>query len=137
VASNKLSAEERLWANVDKSGEHWLWTGWVSGSGYGYLRRHYKRIGVHVLSFELAHGRPPVGLVRHKCDIKVCVRPDCLLEGTQKQNMQDMVERRRHNPVLSEEDVVAVRHAVKSGVPINTLARKHGVHWSVVKKVTL
>lgn len=30
-----MTAEERFWAKVDKSGECWLWTSAISPGGYG------------------------------------------------------------------------------------------------------
>ena len=32
-------------------------------------------------------------VVRHICDVRVCVRPGCLRSGTQAQNIADMVRR--------------------------------------------
>ena len=29
---------ERFWAKVDRSGEHWLWTGATSKAGYGQIK---------------------------------------------------------------------------------------------------
>ncbi|MFA5027008.1 MAG: HNH endonuclease signature motif containing protein [Candidatus Methylomirabilota bacterium] len=49
-----------------------------------------KRQAAHRVSFHLAFGDIPEGLyICHHCDNKLCVRPDHLFLGTQKDNMQD------------------------------------------------
>jgi hypothetical protein len=46
-------------------------------------------IGAHVFSYELHFGVPK-NQVLHSCDVRRCVRPDHLWDGTQKQNLEDM-----------------------------------------------
>jgi len=98
-------AVKRFWAKVNKNGPQarpdltpcWLWTGAISSSGYGSVRIDKKAYSTHVISFFIANGRFPVPPleVRHQCDVRLCVNPDHLLEGTRKQNAQDCVERGR------------------------------------------
>lgn len=99
-------APERFWAKVDKGvggAGHgpkgcWLWTGAVFGdTGYGCFSPSFERrnIGAHRYALELTHGTPPVGETMHTCDVRLCVRPDHLVDGTHTANMQDMAAKGR------------------------------------------
>lgn len=94
--AHPFATEERFWSKVDKSGEHWLWTGGTSGGGYGTFRMGGRMIGAHVASFLLS-GRSltPGEQVLHQCDIKLCVKPSCLFAGTQADNVADMIAKGR------------------------------------------
>lgn len=100
--------ESRFWQYVDKNGPQmphmdtpcWVWTGSVNAGGYG--RIGFERDGVNVrglahrVSYEMATGTAPGTYnIRHRCDNRPCVRPDHLLPGTQAENIQDAVERKR------------------------------------------
>lgn len=93
----------RFWKYVDRRScnECWLWTGGTDGRGYGSLSggSGSSPVKAHRLSYELANGPIPVGLVvRHGCDNPLCVNPAHLEVGTQKENIHDMVVRGRANP---------------------------------------
>jgi len=104
VRISRASAETRYWAKVDRSqlspGGCWNWTGAQNGAGYGVFGRWtspVKLVLVHRYAWELEHGHaPPEGMVvRHRCDNPSCVQPEHLLIGTQKDNVQDCLERGR------------------------------------------
>lgn len=93
-----------FWSKVDKNGPIvrpelgpcWIWTG-ATGSTYGSVS-FGKRGGAsaHRLSFRLVRGPIPEGaLLRHACDVPVCVRPEHLIPGTNKQNAHDRDSRGR------------------------------------------
>lgn len=91
---------ERFWAKVDRSGKHWLWTGAVTKNGYGSISSGGKRgapiLYAHHVAFKIQHGELlPDHLIRHKCDIKLCMRGECLLSGSHTDNMKDRDERGR------------------------------------------
>lgn len=79
----------------------WIWTAGTRPNGKGVpYPRHWtddrKSIGAHRFSFELVHGVIPKSMfVCHKCDMPLCVNPDHLFVGTHKDNMQDMVQKKR------------------------------------------
>lgn len=68
----------------------WLWLG-ARTNGYGVMALGYgnKNTKAHILSFRIHHGEVPVGReVCHRCNQKLCVRPDHLYAGTHKENLQ-------------------------------------------------
>ena len=64
----------------------WLWMGSPTTKNYGY----YHNDGAHRIAYEIFyHTKPQKFEVLHTCDTKLCVNPDHLWLGTQKDNMQD------------------------------------------------
>ena len=70
------------------------WEKAVGSTGYGHFIENGKTIYAHRKAYELAYGAIPKGLlVRHKCDNRICINPDHLEIGTQRQNLQDWRDR--------------------------------------------
>jgi hypothetical protein len=94
---------KRFLSKVDKT-EHqrckdhgcWMWTASLKGNGYGsFSVTHGRSVLAHRLSYEHFKGEIPKGMVvRHRCpysdgdrENRLCVNPDHLEVGTQKQNI--------------------------------------------------
>lgn len=96
-----LSRDDYFWNKVDKRGadECWPWKGGVDLDGYGQSCYKYRNQRAHRLAWEVVNGRPvPSGLnVCHSCDNPPCCNPGHLWLGTQADNMQDAVQKRRHS----------------------------------------
>jgi hypothetical protein len=114
------------------------------GTGYGSLSAGGKAVYVHRRAYELANGPIPGGLVvRHKCDVKLCVRPDHLEVGTQADNVRDKVERGRHprgeqgpNAKLTAAQVTEIRVKYAAGGRTQrSLADEYGMHWVTVHDI--
>lgn len=90
---------EWFWKRVDRRGDDdcWPWTGTKDRHGYGRLS-HFKPVrGAHRLSYELATGVEPVGLVVcHSCDNPSCVNPRHLRAATQRDNIHEAIAKGRH-----------------------------------------
>jgi hypothetical protein len=136
--------EARFWRRVDKSGDCWLWTASTDSDGYGAFGARGFHVYVHRLSFALAHGRAPTGAVLHSCDVRHCVRPDHLREGTQLQNIADTVLRgrtprgeRSGRAKLTEEQVRTIILRCRGGDGYSELAPLYGVNPETIRGIAL
>lgn len=91
----------RFWAKVDMSGGPdacWPWTGGLFPNGYGRLRVGKRRGLAHKVAHELTNGHIPHPLKAcHECDNRPCCNPGHIWAGTQKANMEDMLQKGRGN----------------------------------------
>lgn len=73
------------------------WTGALNEHGYGRaFFRGKPGILAHRVAWTLAHGQIRDGMhVLHRCDVRACVNVAHLYEGTQQDNVNDMIERGR------------------------------------------
>lgn len=96
-----LPPDMRFWRRVKKGDGCWLWEGaWSKKTGYGSFRVGTKHTdptnGAHRVAWELQHGSIQKGMeVLHRCDNRLCVRPDHLFLGTQQDNIDDMYAKGR------------------------------------------
>lgn len=143
---------DRLLAQVDTSGGPAAchpWGGATNEAGYGIMRWNGKMRRVHVIVWELAHGRSmqPGMLGCHHCDNPPCANWRHVYEGTPKRNYQDQVERGRNSPPprfvgtahhaakLTEAQVYEIRAERDRGAPLGILAERFGVSKPVISKI--
>lgn len=106
VGSKPIPAEERFWPKVDKTTSAlgcWLWTGAIGAGNYGFFNFRGTMKRAHRVSYILAHGEIPKGLViDHKLSHlgcpRHCVNPEHLQAVTQKENLENLARARKGNP---------------------------------------
>lgn len=138
--------EERLCDKAALQDDCLLWTVAADKDGYGAFQlNRTTTCRAHRVAFVLANKRLPDGLVRHTCDKPACVNPEHLVDGTPKQNTQDMIARGRRpstageknaNAKLTAEDVRQIReqHAA-GGISQAALGRKYKVDPSLINHI--
>ena|ERR1035437_4659901 len=87
-----VPVEDRFWGKFDRRGddECWEWLGAHTTPGYGQLRSGTGRVYAHRVSYEIANGPIPSGLViDHICRNPRCVNPAHLRACTQSQNVMN------------------------------------------------
>ena len=117
--------EDKFWSKTIRIGKCLIWLGGLAPEGYGRVCVDGKRMLAHVYAWELIHGKIPKGKkVCHKCDNHLCVDAEKhLWLGTQKQNVQDMIQKGRFvslpgilngNSRLTENDVRYIRASTRN-----------------------
>lgn len=139
------NTEELFWAKVNKDGPTqphmdtncWVWTAYVKNTGYGELGVKRKTTTAHRYSYTLAHGAIPAGLVVcHRCDNRICVRPDHLFLGTHQDNHRDMMVKGRHGRRLTDDQVRDIRHRHgHERVNCGSLSTEYGVSLQMIFRI--
>ena len=122
----------------------WIWRGAPDCDGYGIITSGGKNILAHRFSYTFHIGPIPEGLlVCHKCDNRICVRPDHLFTGTVQDNNKDRDQKGRcrggghpgercGHAKLKNQDIIEIR---KSSATQKELAARFGVVQSCVHKI--
>lgn len=77
--------------------ECWEWTAHRRSTGYGGFDVNGKTLLAHRVAYEHFYGEQLENLkCLHKCDNTLCVNPAHLWKGTQKDNVYDMVNKKRN-----------------------------------------
>lgn len=84
----------------------WLWEGVISPNGYGQISKYgppTQTFYAHRLSWQAHHGAIPDKMfVCHHCDVRSYINPDHLFVGTARDNLVDMYNKGRGNPLRGE-----------------------------------
>lgn len=90
-AARKPDVRERFMDRVTKTETCWLWDTISNQGGYGSFTHLRRVMTAHRWSYELFVGPTIKGMdICHRCDVRLCVRPDHLFQGTRLENVQDM-----------------------------------------------
>lgn len=130
-----LTDIERFWSYVQKTPTCWLWVGPLSGKGRGAIRASHRTISVRRFSWESHKGSIPRGLVvLHNCTERLCVNPEHLWLGTNREKARDAKRKGITSfPKAPKEPKrrKSTRH-VKLRTPSNTPDAEH--FWALVEK---
>lgn len=140
----------RFWAKVSKA-DHpkgcWEWTGAGvgNGPGYGVIKIAGKTYNTHRVSWLMHFGDIPAGLmVCHRCDNRVCVRPDHFFLGTGKDNAQDAASKGRMfraqgelgaNAKLTDQQVLEIRQLAADGMSSREIGERFGMFRTSISDV--
>jgi predicted XRE-type DNA-binding protein len=120
-----------------------MWNGGVFSDGYGFFWFRYKMIRAHRFAYQCFNGE--IGkylLVRHTCDVPLCVNPNHLLEGTVQDNCNDMISRNRslrgeknHESKLTSDDVRIIKKLLSKNVKQKEIAKKFDVSRGLITQI--
>lgn len=139
-------------SDIKGSDECWNWTGAVSSNGYGMFSFLSTMYTSHRASYLAHHGAIPSregshgGVVMHACDNRLCVNPKHLSVGSQKENLLDARTKGRsynggpkgeaaRTAILTEQDVLDIRHRLSAGESGASLAKEFGVTVSAISSI--
>ena len=124
------------------------WTGATTSAGYGQIWHSGRVQLAHRVAWELAAGRTAEGsVICHRCDNPLCVNPDHLFAGTQRDNVRDMVPKGRASGgtiKVPDEAISEIRARYRTftiaGTPgkfsnASELAKEFGVSTGYVRQV--
>jgi hypothetical protein len=131
-----LRAQRLFWKKVDCSGginACWIWI--ASGRPYGLYRFKDESFLVHRLAWRLYNGPIPGGMVvRHRCHTSLCVNPNHLMLGVQRDNIRDQIERgtfvrgtANGMAKLTDDDVRDIITRYARNEPLRSIARRYKI----------
>jgi len=132
----------------------WIFMGATNDFGYGVVGAGGRGVSndrAHRITYKHFKGEIPNGMfVCHSCDVPSCCNPEHLFLGTPKDNVDDMVKKKRNskpprNPhivgsvhslaKLNESQVVEMRRLYACGKTQQSLAEIYGVARQTISKV--
>lgn len=135
---------KRFWAKVDVKNvnECWEWLAGLRGAGYGtFWSSRGNRFAHRVIYMHEVGMENPDNIVMHTCDNPKCVNPNHLIEGTQLDNVHDMVSKNRQGnsaAKLNEECVKVIKWMLREdggASMIKKLASLHKVHTETIRQI--
>ncbi len=127
----------------------WIWNKLKTQAGYGRIYYEGKDRYAHRLIKTIIDKLPleildnPNIVFRHKCDTPACVNPDHIELGSQLENIEDMIKRKRnavgskcHTAKLTEEEVKEIKTLLRdSNVKKQDIAKKFRIAPSTISAI--
>lgn len=135
---------KRFWKKINVTSnpdDCWNWGNYSKTRGYGRIGVAGKNRFAHRISYEIAFGEIPTGLlVCHRCDNPSCCNPNHLFLGTNGDNNADMMRKGRnaqpkgdqvkHSKLTSQQVRIIREVFAGGGISKAELARQYGVDRS-------
>lgn len=121
----------------------WIWMGATTNAGYGKISVLGKLQLAHRASYLASSGGIDDSLmVCHVCDVRSCVNPNHLYQGTQLQNVADAINRMKFAfggkngwSKLTEENVLEIRKMISNGIKMLDIAEHFKVSRHCIKDI--
>lgn len=145
----KVAVKDRFWDKVTKTEDCWNWNGRLNSYGYGVISLNGKFVKAHRVSYELTHNYKlcPAECILHSCDNPKCVNPHHLRIGTQRDNINDMIVRKRNkffekgsahpNSKLSDTDIRNIKAMLEQKIPQHAIAKQYDICQQTISKINL
>lgn len=143
---SKIDKNGPIPAHAPQLGRCHLWTGVPIKTGYGDFAQGKRKLLAHRVAFFLFNGYLDVGLqVQHKCDVRNCVNPDHLMQGTHHGNMMDMRNKGRQNrgekvpcSLFTDEQILEIRQLYSNGqVTFKSIADRFTTTTGTIRNIVL
>lgn len=125
--------------------ECWEYKGGFTSNDYGKFYARNRHMLAHRVSYLIHYGHVGDMLVCHKCDNHKCVNPNHLFLGTAKDNIIDMINKKRNNPAygercgmskLTKKDVVKIKSLKENGWSNKKIAKHYPVTETQISRIT-
>jgi hypothetical protein len=129
------------------------WKKYIRPNGYGQTTFKGKKWQAHRLTWTLANGAIPPGMViMHRCDNRRCVNLEHLLLGTMRINNYDMCAKGRHvsvkgytmnrgeahgNTNLTTEYVKEIKELLKYPITQKEIGKYYGVNKNTISDINV
>ena len=142
----------RFWSKVNKRGRivrarlgHcWEWQAYVDPMGYGRFQLNDVARLAHHVSWVLSGKGEVSDCLLHKCDNRICVRPDHLFKGSRTDNARDRDQKGRcakgeshYACKLSDAQVQEIRLRAAAGARTTDLAKEYNVGANAISRIRL
>lgn len=131
---------KEIMVEIDKNGCHNCISHAKTEHGYIRLHRGKKLIRLHRYIYEMKYGKIPKGLFAcHKCDNRVCLNPEHIFLGDNKDNMNDMMNKNRQargeKSGMSKLTEKQVYNILISNKPFSFLSKKYNITVNIISKI--
>lgn len=137
---------EQIAQHTDDSCLIWPYSTIKHGYGTVFVPDTKTVVLVHRLAFKITHGRWPMPKGLHRCDNPPCFNPRHIFEGTQIDNIADMVAKgRARAPIgteqwcarFTDDDIREIRRLYSSGITQVQIAKDYGTYQPNISAIVL
>ena len=140
---SRYNSPQNVWDKIDvrTPNECWLFFGKSLIKGYGIFWINHDGILAHRHVYDICYGvKNPKSKICHACDTPLCCNPLHLFEGTQLDNVQDMVSKNRmprgsarKRAKLHEAQIPEIRTMLHSKCTYAEISERFGVGISTIR----